>query len=233
VTRWKAIVFDLDDTLFPEIDFVCSGFRAVAEWAEMQLGVPGPTGFEALRRIHSEVTRDQTFDRWLEEMDRPASHLTALIRVYREHQPALEPFPGVRELLEAARVGHKIGLITDGHLSVQRAKFAALGLSRYFDATVFSDEWGRQAWKPDCRPFVEVLRMLAASAPEAIYVADNPMKDFLGAKALGMHTVWARHSGGYYCQLAPPTPRHAADEIACSISDLRDLLVARSATAEQ
>ena len=48
---WQGIVFDLDDTLYPERDYVLSGFKAVASWAEARLGVPSLGGFSGLRRL--------------------------------------------------------------------------------------------------------------------------------------------------------------------------------------
>ena len=39
MSRLEAVVFDLDDTLYPEADYVLSGFQAVADWAEVHLGI--------------------------------------------------------------------------------------------------------------------------------------------------------------------------------------------------
>ena len=63
---WQAIVFDLDDTLYPERAYVLSGFRAVAAWAAGELGLPVTQGFAELRRLFDDGVRGDTFNRWLE-----------------------------------------------------------------------------------------------------------------------------------------------------------------------
>jgi FMN phosphatase YigB (HAD superfamily) len=96
--------------------------------------------------------------------------------------------------------------VSDGHLAVQERKLAALGLAGYFDAIVWSDEWGRGAWNPSPRPFEVVLARLGVDAARAIYVADNVTKDFLGARRWGMATIWVRRPGGEYASRDPPHP---------------------------
>ena len=218
---WQAVVFDLDDTLYPERDYVLSGFRAVASWAEARLGIPAGEGFARLRRLHEGGVRGDTFDRWLAASGVSDRRLVAeLVEVYRGHDPVLAPSPGVPELLASLRRRSRLGLVSDGYLSVQQRKWAALNLARYFHAVVFSDRWGREAWKPSTRPFEAVLRELGADAGGAVYVADNPAKDFLGARGVGMGTVWLRQGGGEYAHLSPPSDRHAPDHTVPSVPAL-------------
>jgi putative hydrolase of the HAD superfamily len=96
----------------------------------------------------------------------------------------------------------------------------ALDLDRFFDAIVFTDDLGREAWKPSPEPFVIIADRLGIRAPEAVYIADNPLKDFLGPRSLGMRTIRIRFEGGYHAHDEPPTPQHAPD---ISLSDLGGL----------
>ena len=223
---WQAVVFDLDDTLYPERDFVLSGFRAVAAWLEARIGVPAAHGYDELRALFAAGVRGNTFDRWLEERGLPAhAFVPEMVRVYREHEPRLSPFPEVPELLAALRRGSRLGLVSDGPLAVQRAKLAAVGLEQFFDAVVFSDAWGREAWKPSLLPFTTVLERLGTPAAASVYVADNPVKDFLGARRVGMRTVRVRRPGGEYAHLGPPAGEHAPHATIESLRDLEGALV--------
>src|SRR5262249_29541365 len=174
-----------------------------------------------LEALFDRGVRRTTFDEWLRARQLPSTPWVAqLVDVYREHSPTLRCFPGVRPLLEALRPRHRLGLARDGPLAVQRKKLAALGLEGCFDAVVFSDEWGPEAWKPSPRPFRIVLERLGVDAMHAVYVADNATKDFLGARRVGMGTVWVRRPGGEYASLEPPSADHAPDRV---ITDLESL----------
>jgi putative hydrolase of the HAD superfamily len=225
VSKWRAIVFDLDDTLYPERDYVLSGFRAVAAWAEDHLRIPAGQGFVELKNLFDEGVRGDTFNRWLVAHHFPMDDLVSqLVRVYRDHEPVLKPFAAVPELLSSWRGTYQLGLLSDGYLAVQQRKLAALGLGPYFDAVVFSDEWGRDAWKPSSRPFEMVLQRLGVAGFQTVYVGDNPLKDFLGARQVGIWTVRVRHPQGLYAHLEPPSPNHAPEVEINDLSGLEKIL---------
>jgi putative hydrolase of the HAD superfamily len=225
VSRWQAIVFDLDDTLYPERDYVFSGFRAVAGWAESHLGIPAVQGLAELKGLFEQGVRGDTFNRWLAGHDLVQDDLAQqLVRAYREHEPSLIPFPEVPDLLSSLHQRYRLGLVSDGHLAVQQRKLAALSLDEHFDAVVFSDEWGREAWKPSTKPFEIVLERLAADAAKSVYVADNPTKDFLGARQAGMFTVWVRRPSSEYAHLSPPTAQHAPHWVVTSLTELEQAI---------
>lgn len=220
--RWQAVIFDLDDTLYPERSFVLSGFRAVAAWLTETQAVAD--GYAELAALYESGVRGDTFDRWLAGRGLPASLAPQMVQVYRAHRPAIRPFPGVPDLLARLLPRCRLGLISDGYLAVQQGKLAALGLAGCFDAVVFSDAWGRAAWKPSTRPFEAALAQLDVAAAGAVYVADNASKDFLGARQLGMAAIWLRRPEGEYAHLAPPTPAHAPDLTIASLDELEPIL---------
>jgi len=220
--KFQAILFDLDDTLYPEREYVFSGFRAVAAWAEVRMGIPQAQGVKELIGLYQAGQRGHTFDVWLQghgkQQEAPVERL---VEVYREHVPTIAPYPGVTELLNSLRGHYRLGLISDGYLAVQQRKLAALGLAHYFDAVVFSDEWGRAAWKPNPCPFEAALERLGDMPPTlTIYVADNPKKDFIGARQLGIKTIRVRYPYGMYCDTAPESAAHQPD---LEITTLKDI----------
>lgn len=224
---WQAIVFDLDDTLYPERDYVLSGFRAVAQWSEINLCIPQEQGYRVLCQLYASGVRGNTFNQWLHLFGVDEEHVPALVWVYRQHKPQLCPFPEVPELLAELHRHYRLGLLTDGYLEVQKRKLVALGLAAFFDAILFTDKLGREHWKPSPKPFREILLRLSIKDPGcAVYVADNPLKDFIGARKTGMYTVWVRRPGGEYAHHEPPTEAHRPHQMIQAIAELPRLLAA-------
>ncbi|MGI8827389.1 MAG: HAD family hydrolase [Chloroflexota bacterium] len=233
--RWNAIVFDLDDTLYPERDYVLGGMKAVASWAEAELGIPSSHGFAELTELFEHGVRGVTFNRWL------GSHgfldetlIASAVHAYRAHRPVLRPFREVPALLTSLKREHQLGLLTDGYVEVQRGKLEALRLTPYFDAIVLSDELGRDAWKPSPKPFLALLERLGGPAPEyVVYVADNPSKDFLGARTAGLASIRVRRPGGEYSTLQPLTDAHRPDATIASLGSLEGALLELPAPAAE
>jgi putative hydrolase of the HAD superfamily len=210
--RWKAVVFDLDDTLYPEWQYVDSGMRAVASWLEQVLGFPARRSFEELCRLRETAERGQTFNRW-SEIHGLEPHVwgSRMLQTYRRHMPQIQPYPDVNAVLQRLSSRCRLGLVSDGYQETQRRKWTALLLDKYFQAVVFSDELGAEHWKPSPVPFRTVLDRLAVPAESAVYVGDNPHKDFRGARGIGMGTFRLRRDDGLYRALDLPAPDGVAD----------------------
>ncbi|OPX25230.1 MAG: hypothetical protein B1H04_00410 [Planctomycetales bacterium 4484_123] len=215
-TAIRAVVFDLDDTLFRERDYVLSGFRAVAE----HLGRPEEFTRWMWRRFQA-GRRGDTFDALSEHFGLGLSRadIAALVELYRAHVPRLRPCRGVIELLRALRRrGRRLGLLSDGYLPAQRLKLSALGLEGFFHAVVFTEELARQgppaarnrgrgphqAWKPSAVGFERIRRRLGVPHRACAYVGDNPAKDFLAPNELGWLTVQWRRPGQLHADNPPP-----------------------------
>jgi len=221
-----AVVFDMDDTLYPESQYILSGFKACAVWAEQHIGIANEEGYSKLEKLYHDGIRNNTFNVWLEHYNihDDINIIKQLVQVYRTHKPSITPYPEIPNILSyLSQRRIKIGLVSDGYLTVQQNKFNSLGLAKYFDAIVFSDQWGRENWKPSQRPYVEVLKQLQVEPHNAIYIGDNPTKDFLGANQLGMSTIWL-NLNQEYSQLKPPTEEHKANEDCKSLTQLADIL---------
>lgn len=216
------IVFDMDDTLYPEADFVRSGHRAVAERAWQDLGVDIEP---ELRRRFAAGQRGDLMSAALASLGVavPEDYVSrVLVPAYREHAPAICPHvETVPVLTELRRRGHRLALLSDGWAAVQRRKLQALDLSDFFDEVVFTDDLGREAWKPSPAGFQRILSQLGLQAGDALYVSDNPLKDFLGPHRLGMRTVRIVRAGTEHGEALAPTPEHQPQR---AIRALRELL---------
>jgi putative hydrolase of the HAD superfamily len=217
----KAWIFDLDDTLYPERDYVHSGFRAVGEWAAERLGL-SPTLVEAqLESLFDGGFRKDAFQWWLSEQGLSDSLLPEMVEVYRNHAPRIAFYPDSVHVLEAVKPLCRLGLITEGRRAAQEAKIAALGLRRWIEAAVILGEADRAEWKPSPEPFRRMLAMLSVPGREAAYVGDNPRKDFRGAREAGLYSVRIRRAGGLH---ADEEPAAAEDEPDREIRSLADLM---------
>jgi putative hydrolase of the HAD superfamily len=189
----RCVVFDLDDTLFLERDYVRSGFAAVGAWAQRRLGLRGFgercwAGFVA-------GARGRTFDEALAACGvGPAPELVAeLVDVYRQHRPSIELLADARACIDRLRRrGDVLAVVTDGPLESQQRKADALGASHWAEAVVLTAELGTGYGKPHRRAFSTVEELCGARGGACAYVADNPAKDFAGPKALGWRTVRLR-----------------------------------------
>jgi putative hydrolase of the HAD superfamily len=130
----------------------------------------------------------------------------------------------VRDLLSRLRAARRLGLVTDGRLAQQQAKARALGLPWLLDALVFSDELGPEKWKPHPAPFWALLERLGIPAAEAVYVGDNPAKDFLGARRAGMRSVRLRRPDGLHAAAEPESAEASPDAEIRTLSELEGLL---------
>lgn len=186
----SVIVFDLDDTLYLECDYVESGLRAVGVWAGQQLGVPG-LGGRMLEHFRA-GGRGHLFDDALTEAGiAPRPDLVdRMIRVYRQHRPTIHLAEDAVRYLASPPPRTALALITDGYLDAQRRKIRALGLHMSgIELGVCTDRWGREDWKPSCRAFDHVQAFFGLPAGAFVYVADNPAKDFHAPRRLGWHSI--------------------------------------------
>ena len=225
MSKLEAVVFDLDDTLYPERSYVLSGFSAVADWAERTLAIPRATVLADLRAYFDSGVRGDTFDRWLSARGLSReSHLASLVETYRSHRPDIAPYPEIPTLLDRLRRRFRLGLITEGYRAVQEMKLKALGLQDYFECCVITDMADRARWKPHTHAYRVLLEQLDVPATHAVYIGDNPRKDFAGARSLGMRTVRLRLPHGLNAQVESPTPEQEPDLELTDLDPLEPLL---------
>jgi putative hydrolase of the HAD superfamily len=196
-TELQAVLFDLDNTLYPEEQFVIGGFRAAARFLAKRRNLASEPVFERMLKILRTDGRGKVFNIVLKELEIDCgAWLPALLHVYRSHQPVISLFSEAAGLLRSLKQrGLRLGLVTDGLASAQRRKIAALGLEFYMDAIVCTGELGQGRAKPSAVPFEVALTLLDVEARSAAYVADDVSKDFAGPNRLGMKSVRVRSSG--------------------------------------
>lgn len=197
-----VIVFDLDDTLYPESAFVRSALEATGEYASKKWGIAGIR--ESALRLYEGGQRQRIF----QDAYAASGHgilndtqATELLDVYREHQPqALPWFSDALETVEQLYGHHPLELISDGYMPTQLNKFKALKVERWIHKPIFTELLGRQYWKPSPKAFE--LMMSRHPEKQFIYVADNPTKDFVAPNMLGWGTIQVIRPEGIYHNMA-------------------------------
>lgn len=190
----KALLLDLDDTLFDERTYVESGFRAVADFLERERDLPADYSYPSMLAFLELEGRGRIFDRVIERFEiRQADGLVdQCISIYRAHLPDIALYEGVASALKSLASTYSMALVTNGAPEMQSNKIKSLDLGRYFDSIVFCDGLG--APKPDPNGVYAALSDLQVKPDEALFVGDNPQTDGAAAAAAGVEFVRIRTS---------------------------------------
>jgi FMN phosphatase YigB (HAD superfamily) len=187
-----GLVLDLDDTLFPQRDWLEGACEAVTERAG-EWGID-KTAFRAALTgaLAAGSDRGDTIDRALAAIG-ASMPVDPLVKVFRAHAPPrLEPFPGVGDCLRHLAGRVPLVVVSDGAPATQRAKLAATGLTDLFTSVVLSDELGREHRKPDPLPFLLALEAMGLRAGDVVAIGDRPDKDVAGALRAGLRAIRVR-----------------------------------------
>jgi putative hydrolase of the HAD superfamily len=208
-----GVVFDLDDTLYLERDYVQSGFAAVAAFVANSDEAQTARFLAYLWESFERGIRGRNFDLFVERYPDLGQRFTVpqLVTVYRQHRPAITPLPGAEALIDALRArAIPLGLISDGPVAGQSAKLEALGLERSLEVVIFTDQWGIAYRKPHPRAFIDIERLMNHARP-LVYIADNPAKDFVAPKRRGWPTIRIRLDGQLHRDIEATEPAAAPD----------------------
>lgn len=218
-----CFVLDLDDTLYPERDYVRGGFSCVDSLVADRLGVQGFG--DACWRSFLRGDRGHIFDKLLQSRYSlvDTELVDSLVRAYRSHQPRIALHPDARRFLDRARgLGWPLALITDGPRQSQRAKIDALALQDTFWPLVVTAELGDGKSKPHPAAF-ELVQQALGSDQRFVYIADNPHKDFLAPNRLGWTSIRIQRPNGLYSLATAPTPAHSARHTVAGLDSVWEL----------
>jgi putative hydrolase of the HAD superfamily len=201
----KAILFDIDDTLFSTSDFAERARRnAIRSMIQYGLKMDEESAFRELQEVIAEFTSNYAshFDKLLVRLSKekyyadcnPAILIAAGVIGYHETKSVeLRPFPdviaGLRRLAKTELV---LGIVSAGLQEKQAEKLIRLGIYRYFrsNAIFISEQIG--IGKPNPKLWLTACTALGVAPGEVMYVGDNPIQDIDPCNGLGMVTVRSR-----------------------------------------
>ena len=187
----KAVVFDLDDTLISEKEYIKSGYLHIAGIIEDRFAMDKKQVFDELMSLFK-VSPLNVFNRFCDmyQIEYSKEMILDLVKEYRGHFPDIQFYDDVLPCLsELKRSGLKVGIITDGYAIAQRQKLKAIQADEYFDEVIVTDELGREYWKPHPKAFELMKEKFKLNFDEMIYVGDNPEKDFYVSSIFPIKTV--------------------------------------------
>lgn len=221
----RVVVFDLDDTLYKEIDYLRSAYRYIA-------------GQLAAGEVEREEIFGTLYGAYREGRDAFAVLLgncrnaeftkDTLLNWYRSHKPQISLTDGCSEFLARLSAnGCRLGIITDGRTVTQTNKIAALGLYEYIadEDIVISERFGSE--KPSPANYLHFMNKYGADA-RYYYIADNTAKDFIAPNRLGWTTVCLKDNGQNihkqdFSLSDELLPRYTVEEFGDSLFELLNL----------
>ena len=187
-----VVVFDLDDTLYKEIDYLRSAYRYIAA----QLAGDDAEREEIFGTLYGAYKEGRdAFVALMERNNDKVMTKETLLHWYRTHKPQISLCDGCREFLSRlVAEGCRLGIITDGRIVTQLNKIEALGLHSLIadEDIVISERFGSE--KPSPRNYLYFMNKYGADA-RYYYIADNTAKDFIAPNRLGWTTVCLKDNG--------------------------------------
>jgi putative hydrolase of the HAD superfamily len=184
----KLIIFDLDDTLYYEKEYVLHAFKDVAKYLGNKYNKSTEVLHDRMKKNLEEYGRGKIFNIICEE-NNFNEDITKLIDIYRNCKPKLNLYNDSIEILKWLKRRCKMGIITDGCAMVQWNKIKGLDIESLVDRIIVTDDMGMEFWKPDKRSYLDMIEYFNVAKNECIYIGDNPNKDFIGAKELEIKTI--------------------------------------------
>lgn len=194
----KAIIFDLDNTL---VDFMLLKERAIEAAIHSMLDAGLKlTAKEADRKIHEIYMKEgieyqQVFDQLFIEEYGYVDHkiVSAGVVAYRTaREAALKPYPKVfPTLIELIKLGIKLAVVSDAPSKEAWLRLSYINFHHLFDVVITYDDTFEK--KPSPAPFNLALKKLNLKPGECLMIGDWAERDMVGAKAVGMKTVFARY----------------------------------------
>jgi putative hydrolase of the HAD superfamily len=221
-----TVVFDLDDTLYDELDYCRSGFRAVAEFIADLPDAPSARHiFDRLWKQFTAGNRTKTFNAALDDLgiNYDDQIIQKLIKTYRSHPPKISLPADSANVLRQLSKKYTLALLTDGFLPAQQLKVQALKIENYFKCIIYTEQLGRQYWKPSPAGFEKLIQTLNAKPQAIAYVADDQMKDFIAPNKLGLLTIQITRPARIHTSTSQD-PHAAAQYVIHKITQLPTLL---------
>lgn len=191
----QVVGFDIDGTLYDEIEFISQVYRPISHIIADACSVDKEEVFD--RILARWMEKGSSYDRIFEEvlLDHEVSHpertkdIDKCLSAYRSFNPGLSLSSRVQFLLQVLSSAHTLFLVTDGTPKLQRAKFRSLELERWFSASnsIFTGEYGEGRAKPDTRTLSDIEIPAVTSAPDKVVFFGDRQCDCEFANRAGFH----------------------------------------------
>jgi len=184
----KAVIFDIDNTLFPSNDFAELARRnAITSMIEAGMDADEHTAYKKLRHVIDRYGSNypRHFNALLKELDLPYDPkiIAAGIVAYHQAKTSIFHYPDVpKTLLYLREKGYKLCVASEGRAIKQWDKLIRLGLHNIFHEVFVTPKKSEQFYK-------SILMKLNLKPKEVMMVGNRLDKDIFPAKSVGIVTV--------------------------------------------
>lgn len=234
----RAVLFDIDDTLYPSSLYAAEARRrAVEAMVRAGLGVGVDEAYAELMEVVREFTSNYSFHfdklvQRLQERLRPGVQapivVAAGVVAYHGTKEELTPFPDALRALEYLRRTRILrGVLTNGFTAKQAEKLVRLGLHEMFspNAIFISESMGIA--KPHPKIFQIACESMRVLPGETLYVGDHPVKDVDPAHDAGLLACLRRDAGHHSHEQGV----HPPDIVVSDLDELVEVLRGRYGVA--
>jgi len=188
------LVFDLDDTLYNEMDFIEGGFKAVSTYLSNTYDLPETFG--DMCSIFNKEGRNHVFNKILKKYNIfSTDKLKKCVSIYRYHKPNIKIYDSAKRCIQRFLTWPKY-IVTDGNKLVQANKIKALNIKHFFKHIYITRNYGIDKEKPSTYCFKKIQSKENVQTKRIVYIGDNSNKDFVNLKKIGIKTI--RIKQGFY-----------------------------------
>ncbi len=198
----KAIIFDLDNTLVDFTRFKENSIRsAIESMIDAGLKIDPETAYKKIFQIYEEKGWEyqRVFDDFLSEVMGYIDYkilASGIVAYRRAKEGSLVLYPNVtRTLLNLVKKGIKLAVVSDAPALQVWTRLVQMNLHHIFDVVITFDDTGKR--KPDPEPFLKALEKLNLKPNEVIMVGDWAERDIVGAKKVGIKTIFAKYGNTF------------------------------------
>lgn len=194
----QAIIFDLDNTLLDFIKMKQFAVKAaITAMNEAGLNVDEEKAYQDIFDLYVNKgwENQQVFDDYLNQTIGEVSNkilAAGIVNYRRAREATLLVYPNVNKtLIELTKMGIKLAVVSDAPSREAWMRLYYLNLHHVFDPVLTFDDTGVR--KPSPKPFQMALDYLKVKPEEALMIGDWPERDVVGAKQIGIKTIFARY----------------------------------------
>ena len=202
----NGIIFDLDDTLLSKKKYDYECFKNISKYLNEKFKIPFIDLYYDFRKEYDELNRRFPINAVLKKRNIYSDNLlNKLIQVYRSTKTEKCLYPETIDVLkQLIKMKKKLFIITDGKIEAQKKKIINSGLEHYFIEIIFTSSLGFKKEKPDPTSFKYLIKKNRFKRQELIHIGDNPYRDFINIKKLGIKTLRIIRADSFFKDIVLP-----------------------------
>ena len=222
----EAVVFDLDDTLWPIAPVILRAEKAMAGWIRDNAPeVAARWDVNTLKLLRASLVaanpaiakdvmalRRGTILAAFDECGGSQTQAEEAFEFFRSERQKVEFYPDALPALERLSKRFRLGVISNGFASVE-----AIGIAHHFETVVSAHEVGTS--KPDPLIYQACVERMGLAPERMLYVGDDPANDIIGPQTAGLKAAWINRAGDAW----PETLGGSGSLAGTPVNQFRDL----------